>query len=1063
MDGVKAFLRSFAPAAAFAALALSSAPLRAQVVQPTNPPWKWLWVGSDNPVDTWGSANSRNGGALTGNWLLFPNDTPAPPITRPHTGSDLVVIDPAQSSQGTLGETITGELNCRMEPGASYSVGRLVMAAGTSLTLQGNSTLFITTEPAPTYATFAGAGSVTNHGDLRIGPGGYLSMAVAGTIDGNGTITLSPADATYGDATLGGNNNNTTLNLNGVTVRGAGQIRGGTNFPVILGNSGLIDANVAGKSIQIYTSGNTYNDSQTFPPSTNSGTFRASGGGTLLVSCFQTAGQVQNTGRFEALDGSNVRLDGVVTVVGGTFATAGSGSIRSAASFLKDVTNTGLLQVGNDTFSGEFLALRGTFTNSGTVRIGSAANLISAKLFLRNSLTLNGGGRLVLSSNDFGTVSAFGSDVVLTNPSGATIEGTGGIGFGSENGGLGSSGPLSLTNAGLVDANYPARGLTLRMQDSANARLTNSGTLRASGGGVLILLGIDANNEGMYDNTGGRIEALNASSVQIRSGAVVKGGTLATAGSGIVHLGELSQYNGGVLQDVLNTGRLELYYGTLAGTVTNTGVVSLTDGEAGFRSGAVFLNQAGATFASVNGTRLGGAGTFRNAGTFTRSGTSFSTMQAEVSFENTGTVVVDGFQQFGNFSQSAGTFRFGASATTQTASGQPFVFTGGSIVGSGSFQTAVQNNGSLTVGATDGTATALTFLGNFTQAANATLTVNVGGANAFGMLTVNGTATLAGTLQMALVNGFAFRAGDTFQLLSAGSVSGEFTSLSLPAGVSGTVTRSGGVLTLTITGAPAATSLVNISTRARVETGDNVLIGGFVIGGTASKRVIIRALGPSLTAFGVAGALSNPTLRLVNPATQQELASNDNWRGAQQAEIAASGFAPTNDNESAIVATLAPGSYTAVVSGLGGESGVGLIEVYDLDRTTRAAARPLNVSTRARVLTGDSILIGGFVVEGARERRVLIRALGPSLTAFGVPGALANPTLEVKDAAQATIGTNDDWKSTQQAAIAASGFAPPNEADSAIILTLAPGAYTALVRGVGGLTGVALVEVYDLE
>ncbi|MBS0658533.1 MAG: hypothetical protein JSR82_09860 [Verrucomicrobia bacterium] len=1063
---MKAILRNLAAVGAFLAALPHPSSLRAQVVQPTTPPWRWLWVGSDNPVDTWGSANSRNGGALTGNWLLFPNDTPAPPITRPRTGSDWVVIDPGQSSLGTLGETITGELNCRLEPQSSWTVGRLELAAGTSLTLQGNSTLSLTTTPATGYATFSGAGNVQNHGDIRLAAGGYLSMAVAGTISGGGTITMSPADGVFGDSTLGGNNLNTAFNLAGVTVRGAGQIRGGANFAATFTNSGLFDANLPGKSLIVITSGNNFNGSFTAPPSTNTGIFRASNGGTLQLTCFGGAGTLQNAGgRFEALDGSTVRLDNAVTVVGGTLATTGSGIVRSASAFLRDVTNTGFLQVGDPTSGGDNLSLVNSFTNSGTVRIGTPTSLISAKLFLRSSITLNGGGRLVLASSDLGTVSGYGNPT-LTNPSGAIIEGTGGLGYGGENGGFGSSSYLSLANAGLLDANVNARGLFIVMNNTAGVTLTNTGTMRASAGGILVLSGIDVNNEGTYDNTDGRIEALAGSSVQLRSGAVIRNGTLATAGSGVIQLGLNGFFNGGVLRDVVNTGQLTLSSGFFAGTVTNSGagVTTLTDAQQEFRS-STFLNQAGATFNSVGGTRLSGTGTFRNAGRFARTGSSFSTMQAEVAFENTGTVYLEGFQQFGSYRQSAGVLQFGPNGSTQTASGQPLVFTGGAIVGTGSFQTSVTNSGNLTLGATDGSPTSLRFQQSFTQDANATLTVNVGGTadGAFGVLKVDGTANLAGNVVVQLVNGFRFRVGDTFQLVSAGTRNGNFASLTLPAGVNGSLSASGGNVTLTITAAPASTSLINISTRARVETGDNVLIGGFVIGGTASKRVIVRALGPSLVPFGVSNAISNPTLRLVNSATGADLASNDNWRSAQQADIQASGFAPTNDNESAIVATLSPGSYTAIVAGVGGEQGVALVEVYDLDRGGRESARPLNVSTRAKVLTGDQILIGGFVVEGARERRVIVRAIGPSLTGFGVQGALSNPTLEVKDAGGATIGTNDDWKSAQQASIAASGFAPTNDAESAVILTLPPGAYTALVRGVGSSTGVALVEVYDLE
>ncbi len=257
-------------------------------------------------------------------------------------------------------------------------------------------------------------------------------------------------------------------------------------------------------------------------------------------------------------------------------------------------------------------------------------------------------------------------------------------------------------------------------------------------------------------------------------------------------------------------------------------------------------------------------------------------------------------------------------------------------------------------------------------------------------------------------------------------------------------------------------SLVNVSTRAQVGTGENVVIGGFVISGSTQKTVLVRGIGPSLTALGVTGALSNPTLTLFNSAGAA-VGSNDDWRSTQEAQINGTGKAPTNDRESALLINLNPGTYTAVLAGVSGESGVGLVEVYDIDPQSAPVSRPVNVSTRARVLTGSNSLIGGFVIDGTRTRRVIIRAIGPTLTAFGVQGALADPTLTVFNAQGQTIASNDDWKSTQQAEIAATRFAPSNDTESAIVLTLNPGPYTAIVNGKNGATGVALVEVYDLE
>ena len=253
--------------------------------------------------------------------------------------------------------------------------------------------------------------------------------------------------------------------------------------------------------------------------------------------------------------------------------------------------------------------------------------------------------------------------------------------------------------------------------------------------------------------------------------------------------------------------------------------------------------------------------------------------------------------------------------------------------------------------------------------------------------------------------------------------------------------------------------LVNVSTRLRVEVGDNVGIGGFVVAGSASKRVVIRALGPSLSGSGVAGVLADPVLELRN-SSGALVAANDNWADTQAADLAATGLAPARSAEAAIVATLAPGAYTAVVRGAGQTSGVALVEVYDVDGLS--TPRAVNISTRGRVQTGDDVMIAGFVVANA-EKRVLVRVLGPSLSAAGVSGVLADPTVELRDSAGALVAQNDNWGSTQFNAIQATGRAPADVRESALLATLPAGAYTAIVRGAGNSAGVALVEVYDLD
>jgi uncharacterized protein (DUF1800 family) len=258
----------------------------------------------------------------------------------------------------------------------------------------------------------------------------------------------------------------------------------------------------------------------------------------------------------------------------------------------------------------------------------------------------------------------------------------------------------------------------------------------------------------------------------------------------------------------------------------------------------------------------------------------------------------------------------------------------------------------------------------------------------------------------------------------------------------------------------AISSAVNLSTRMVVQTGDNVLIGGFIVYGSGQKKIAVRAMGPSLP---VAGKLSDPMLEL-HDATGAIVASNDNWRSSQQNEIIAAGLAPTNDSESALIATINPGAYTVVVKGVNNATGVGLMEIYDLD-PDGSPARLANISTRGNVLAGDNVMIGGFIVRGDIPKRTLVRARGPSLFLNGVPiaGRLMDPAMELRDANGALIKANDNWRTDQQAEIAASSIAPTDDHEPAIVWTLTPGNYTAIVSGVNSATGIALVEMYDLD
>ena len=249
--------------------------------------------------------------------------------------------------------------------------------------------------------------------------------------------------------------------------------------------------------------------------------------------------------------------------------------------------------------------------------------------------------------------------------------------------------------------------------------------------------------------------------------------------------------------------------------------------------------------------------------------------------------------------------------------------------------------------------------------------------------------------------------------------------------------------------------LANISTRLLVGTGDNVLIAGFIVTGSQSKKIMVRGLGPFLA---VNENLADPTLEL-HDSSNAVMAANDNWRDTQEDGVKASTIPPSNDYESAIVQSLSPGNYTVVLAGKGGTTGVGVVEVYDLDLA--ADSRLANISTRGFVDQGDTVLIGGTIVTGNASTSVLFRAIGPSLS--GIPNTLQNPTLELHDGQGGIIATNDNWEDTQADAIRATTIPPTDPREAAILYQLTPGNYTAIVRGKDNTTGVAVIEAYQIN
>jgi hypothetical protein len=256
---------------------------------------------------------------------------------------------------------------------------------------------------------------------------------------------------------------------------------------------------------------------------------------------------------------------------------------------------------------------------------------------------------------------------------------------------------------------------------------------------------------------------------------------------------------------------------------------------------------------------------------------------------------------------------------------------------------------------------------------------------------------------------------------------------------------------------------LNIATRLRVLTGENVLIGGFIVTGTDAKKVLVRGLGPSLVNRGVPDTLPDPTLEL-HDSSDATLAFNNDWKDSQQNEIQNTGVPPTNDLESAIVVTLPANNsvYTVILRGNNNTTGNGIVEVYDLDQS--ANSKLANISSRGFVGTGDDAMFGGVIVGAntANNTPILVRGLGPSLTSLGIQNALPDPVLELHDPNGNLLAVNDNWMDTQPSSIDQTGIPPSDDAESAIVITLAPGNYTAVLRGANNGTGVGLVEVYDL-
>ena len=591
-----------------------------------------------------------------------------------------------------------------------------------------------------------------------------------------------------------------------------------------------------------------------------------------------------------------------------------------------------------------------------------------------------------------------------------------------------------------------APGATLRLNDGASYARYH-GTYTASGGGKILLSGgtmaMDDGREGgwtfnfpagMFEWSGGVIET-PAFAPFTNAGFIELTGPVAIFGTGARNTGTMTQSGAATLNLPFGSG------------LTNTA------------SGIYDIRNDSGT------TRDGGGGPapfYDNAGTFRKSAGTGTSVITSV-FTNTGTVIAETgtlsfpVGEFGrSYLQTAGTTTLVGGNFSFTS---PGVFTGGSLTGAGTITGSVRNEGAVIApGTSPGK---ITITGDYTQTADGVLEIEIGGNTpgaGYDQLEIGGAANLGGTLNVKLINGYQPRKGDVFTIIAPASFSGAFAQINAE-GFGVQANYASGAITLTVTSVPDL--LLNISTRLRVGTGENALIGGFIITGSEAKSVIIRAIGPSLASQGVSGALANPTLELFDGAGEPMQFNND-WKDDQQGDIEQSTIPPGNDLESAIVRTLQPGNYTAVVRGEGDTTGIGLVEVYDLAQA--ANAKLANISSRGFVEAGQNVMIGGFIVGGGGGgTRVVVRAVGPSLGAAGVEGALQDPTLQLVDANGSEIRANDNWKDGQAAELEALSIQPGNDLESALIAMLNAGNYTAVVRGTNDSTGVGLVEVYSVQ
>ncbi|MDQ6625100.1 MAG: putative Ig domain-containing protein [Verrucomicrobiota bacterium] len=994
------------------------------------------------------------------------------PTTTASTGSLLM-----GASGGTFGSlSVTSEIDVGESVSAGIvATGNLTVSAGAFLTQQsGNTYVGRGTQGSTGTLKITDVNSVMNtglptiigldnsHGNLIIQNSGTAFFGPTELADGaasSGAATVTGANSRLyatGGLSVGYAGNGTLAVSSGgsVVVQGPNNTLGDAAVAALAGSAGSVTVSGAGSQ---WIMGNLFLGGRD-----GNNRIGIKGGNSSLR--IQSGGYVQAKGikffggAFEVDNGSASTPGLVVTnsgqpyiSYGGTLGdmvvgtnTAGRMEIQEFSSVV--YSNRGYVGLSAGGNGYVYLNNGGLWRLSGSLIV---ANQGDGTLELRghgSNVTTDGDAYIGLSANTVGNVIVGGSDRGY-----ASLSVAGNLYLGGSSAGAGGSGVLRLENLSSVQAIsttvYSTGGLAL-----GDGNILFGGSLTFLGGFIQFVLTDNTSFPNDFTLGSGGLLVFTSGHPSTLAGKITGTGGLTKGGSGTLRLGTL----------------------TLTGASNYTGPTAVT-------GGTLVVNGSITSPVTVgNGATLGGSGA---VGAVT---------------VNTGGIVSPGnspgrLTVNGNYTQAAGANLNIELGGTTAGAGFDQVAVSGTASINGILNVSLVNGFRPSVGNTFQIISSSGESGNFSTINSSGFTVRSDVSATGVVLTVTSVVPGMPVITSPTSANGVQDAQFTYQITATESPT-SYGATGLPAGlgvnpttglISGTPTVSGAFnvtisatnsvatgsapLTLSVSPAPppptptptpnptppAATTLANISTRLAVQTGDNVLISGFIVTGSQPKKLIIRALGPSLP---VNGALADPTLELYN-SSGQLIAANEDWGfNANAAEIQNTGIAPTMNAEAALLGSLNPGAYTAIERGADGGTGIGLLEVYDLDRTVDS--KLANISTRGLVQTGDDIMIGGFIIVGTNPQKVIIRALGPSLP---VSNPLSDPTLELRDHDGNLIATNDNWPSDQKAEIEATGIPPKNPQESAIVWTLTPQAYTAVVRGANNSTGIALVEIYALN